>query len=128
MWIINYCILEMKADNEPAISLLIYFKSVKKTKYVSRKNNNNNNKRAKIKSFQWQESNPRPPTCKVSALSIVPWQLITKNFVKWIVFNTFAHEVQPVNALRSRRRALFMKNWKMYSTKTSMVLTVKALL
>ena len=29
LWIINYCILEMKADNEPAISLPVYFKSVK---------------------------------------------------------------------------------------------------
>ena len=29
LWIINYCILEMKADNELAISLPVYFKSVK---------------------------------------------------------------------------------------------------
>ena len=34
LWIINYCILEIKADNEPAISLPVYFKSVKKGKYV----------------------------------------------------------------------------------------------
>ena len=27
LWIINYCILEMKADNELAISLPVYFKS-----------------------------------------------------------------------------------------------------
>ena len=38
LWIINYCILETKADNEPAISLPVYFKSVKKWKYVLRKN------------------------------------------------------------------------------------------
>ena len=29
LWIIDYWILEMKADNEPAISLPVYFKSVK---------------------------------------------------------------------------------------------------
>ena len=29
LWITNYCILEMKADNELAISLPVYFKSVK---------------------------------------------------------------------------------------------------
>ena len=29
LWIINYCILEMKAGNEPAISLPVYFKSFK---------------------------------------------------------------------------------------------------
>ena len=33
LWIIYYCILEMKADNVPAISLIpVYFKSVKKGK------------------------------------------------------------------------------------------------
>ena len=31
------CILEIKADNEPAISLPVYFKFVKKWKYVLRK-------------------------------------------------------------------------------------------
>ena len=29
LWIINYCILEMKAGNKPAISLPVYFKSFK---------------------------------------------------------------------------------------------------
>ena len=33
----NYCILEMKAHNEPAITLPVYFKSVKKWKYVLQK-------------------------------------------------------------------------------------------
>ena len=47
LWIINYCILEIKADNEPAISLPVYFKSVKKWKYVFRKKNNNNNNNKK---------------------------------------------------------------------------------
>ena len=37
LWIINYCILEMKAGNEPAISLPVYFKSFKTRKYVLRK-------------------------------------------------------------------------------------------
>ena len=32
LWIINYCILEMKADNKPAISLTVSFKSGKKQK------------------------------------------------------------------------------------------------
>ena len=45
--IINYCILAMKADNEPAISLPVYFKSVKKWKYVLRKKQKN--KRTKKK-------------------------------------------------------------------------------
>ena len=38
----------MKADNEPEITAPVCFKSVKKWKYVLRKNNNNNNNK-KIK-------------------------------------------------------------------------------
>ena len=30
LWIINYCTLEMKSENEPAIGLPLYFKSDKK--------------------------------------------------------------------------------------------------
>ena len=37
LWIINYSILIIKADNKPAISLPVYFKFVKKWKYVLRK-------------------------------------------------------------------------------------------
>ena len=40
LWIINYCILEVKADNEPAVSLLVYFKSVKKWKCFTKKKTN----------------------------------------------------------------------------------------
>ena len=88
----------MKADNEPVISLLVYFKSVKKTKYVLQKKNNNN-KRAKIKSSSGKSRTPDLQRGRSVRI-----------FVKLIVFNTFAHEVQPVDAVRSRRRALFMKN------------------
>ena len=53
LWIINYSISIIKADNKPAISLPVYFKFVKKWKYVLRKknndNNNNNNNRTKKK-------------------------------------------------------------------------------
>ena len=37
LWIINYSISIIKADNKPAISLPVYFKFVKKWKYVLRK-------------------------------------------------------------------------------------------
>ena len=46
LWIINYCILEVKADNEPAVSLLVYFKSVKKWKcFTKKKQTNKRNKK-----------------------------------------------------------------------------------
>ena len=49
LWIINYCMLETKADNEPAISVLVYFKSVKKWKFVLRKKRHNKTKGQKQK-------------------------------------------------------------------------------
>ena len=87
LWIINYCTLEMKSENEPAISLPVYFKSVKKWKYVLRKKNKTKkqkdlphprphppqkNKQNKI--LPRRESNPGPPTSKVNALPIAPPQ------------------------------------------------------
>ena len=67
-----------------------------------KQNTNNNNKRTKKKKkthFQLRELNPRPPTWKVNVLSIVPRQLVLKIAVKLIVFNTFAHEILPVDAV-----------------------------
>ena len=48
---------------------------------------------------------------------------MSSKVVKLIIFNIFAHEI-----LFEAGRALVMKNWKIYSRKTSMVLTVKAIL
>ena len=85
--IINYCILEMKADNEPAISLPVYFKSVKKWKYVLRKNKKKGPKKK-------EES----PTWRVNVLSVAPRLLIVKAPVK-LILNSFAHENLPVDAV-----------------------------
>ena len=50
LWIINYCILEMKADNEPAISLPVYFKSVKiENMFFDKKKKKERKKKRKIK-------------------------------------------------------------------------------
>ena len=51
------------------------------------------------RSFQWRESNPEPPTCKVTPLSIAPRQIIFKISVKLIIFNTFGHAILPVDAV-----------------------------
>ena len=107
LWIINYCILEIKADNEPAISLPVYFKSVKKWKYVLRKKQQQQQQKKGTKkrnyNFLRRETNPGPPPCAVNTLSIAPRQLILKILVKLIIFNnTFAHEILPVDAVYSR--------------------------
>ena len=99
LWIINYCILEMKADNELAISLPVYFKSVKTWKCFTKKNKNKRTKKKRRKEEK----------------------LTSLNFI----FNTFFPSKFCRSTLFETGRAWFMKNWKIYSRKTSMVLTVK---
>ena len=78
----------MKADNEPAISLPVYFKSVKKWKYVLRKNKNTKGPKKKEES----------PTWRVNVLSVAPQLLIVKAPFK-LILNSFAHENLPVDAV-----------------------------
>ena len=90
----------MKSDNEPTISLPVYFKSVKKNENMFAKITENKNKRTQKKkekkSFYRRESNAGLPTWKVYALSITQ-RLILNTLVKLIIFNTFAHEILPVD-------------------------------
>ena len=78
--LLNYCILQMKTDNEPTISLTVCFFFTKKT--TTTKKNKQTNKSTKTKrkseSFQRRESNPGPLTWKVSALPIAPRLLVNK--------------------------------------------------
>ena len=43
--------------------------------------------------------NPRPLTCKVIAISIVPPHQVLNICVKLIIFNIFAHEILQVDAV-----------------------------
>ena len=49
----------MKADNEFAISIPVYFKSLKKWTYILRKKKKNKREKKKEKNFLQRESNPR---------------------------------------------------------------------
>ena len=75
-------IIKMKADVELAITLPVYFKSVKKWRYVLRKKKQNKTKKKGKKSFSQQESNPGPSMYKVNALPIAPGQLMLHSVVK----------------------------------------------
>ena len=75
-------IIKMKADVELAITLPVYFKSVKKWRYVLRKKNKTRLKKKGKKSFSQQESNPGPSMYKVNALPIAPGQLMLHSVVK----------------------------------------------
>ena len=78
----------MKADNEPAISLPVYYKSVKKWKYVQKKQNKMGPKKRE-KSLLLPESKPGPTTCEVNTLSIAPQQLMLNKTAKLIIFKIF---------------------------------------
>ena len=97
----NSWILEMTADNELAISLPVYFKSVKKWKYVLRKRQNKTKLPKQEKRLLRREANLGPSMSKVNALSIAPRQLMLIGSVKVIMFNIFAHEILPVDAVWS---------------------------
>ena len=71
-------------------------------RYILSLSKNENGALRKKKSLQRWESNPGPLTCKVNVLSIAPRQLIFVTLVKLIIFNTFAHEILPVDAVWSR--------------------------
>ena len=72
----------------------------KKTKQNIKQSKTTKTKR-KEKIFLQQELSPRPLTCKVDALSIAPRQQVLSIDVKLIIFNVFAHEILPADALWS---------------------------
>ena len=74
----------------------------KKNKNKTPKKNKKKQKKMRNKSVQRRESNSEPPTWIVDALSIAPRQLPSMKVVKLIIFNTFAHEMLPVDAVWSR--------------------------
>ena len=66
LWITcGLIILEMKAENERAISLPVYFKSVKKKDKQNKAKQTDQTKGKK--SVLRRESNPRPSKCEVNA-------------------------------------------------------------
>ena len=56
LWIIDYWILEMKADNEPAISLPVYFKSVKTENMFFDKKRKKKEKKKKTSFRRWESN------------------------------------------------------------------------
>ena len=79
-------IVAMKADNELSISVLLYFKSVKKWKYVLRKKQNQT-KRPKKNSLP----GVKPPTLDVQGQGVI-YCATTTNF-KQIILNISAHKI-----------------------------------
>ena len=70
LWIIDHCILEIKADNESAISLPVYFKFVKKWKYVLRKKKKKKKKKKKTKQKDQKQKKRKFPTARVETGTI----------------------------------------------------------
>ena len=77
----------MNADNEPAISVAVYFKSVKKWKYVLRKNKKQKQKDQKKESKITARVEPR--TSDVFGQRVIYWATTT-------------NIILPVDAVRSQ--------------------------
>ena len=79
-----------------------YILSLSKNENMFYEKNTKQNKRTKDKKREkGRESNPGPSTCRVNEFSIAPRQpplSIAFNY-KLIVFNSFAHEILPVDAV-----------------------------
>ena len=70
-------------------------KTLNKANLTKQKRNDQNKKKGK----NFPALSPRPLTCKVDALSIAPRQQVLSIDVKLIIFNVFAHEILPADAL-----------------------------
>ena len=83
----------MKSENEPEISLTVYFKSVKKKgKYVLRKKTNKTTKKKGPKKNCYGQS--RTPDFQYNVLPIAPRQP-----AKNVLFTSFPLEILPVDAV-----------------------------
>ena len=72
-------------------------KTLNKAKLRKQEQNDQNKKKGK--NFPPAGVEPQPLTCKVDALSIVPRQQVSSIDVKLVIFNVFAHEIVPADAL-----------------------------
>ena len=105
----------MKSENEPAISLPEYFKSVKKWKKGFTKKKQTNEEK---KMLLGRESNPWPPTCKVNALGSFSIddedgsEKVTFK-IKWIrcFFQTFSRLFQFTENVKCGRISLELIPW-----------------
>ena len=71
-------------------------KTLNKANLRKQKQNDQNKKKGNL---NFPALSPRPLTCKVDALSIAPRQQVLSIDVKLIIFNVFAHEILPADAL-----------------------------
>ena len=95
--IINYCTLDMKSENEPEISLTVYFKSVKKKgKYVLRKKQTKQNQKKKDRKKNCYGQS-RTPDFRYNVLPIAPRQP-----AKNVLFTSFPLEILPLDAVWSQ--------------------------
>ena len=79
----------------------MFKKKKKKTlnKANLRKQKQNDQNKKKKGNLNFPALSPRPLTCKVNALSIAPRQQVLSIDVKLNIFNVFAHEILPADAL-----------------------------
>ena len=102
LWIINYCILKMKADimNLQLVHRYILSLSRNENMVFEKKKKTKRTKNKLKKKIPMARDETR--TSEVEGqrpLSIAPGQLTLKTRVKLIIHTTFAHEILPVDAV-----------------------------
>ena len=103
LWIINYCILKMKADTMNLQLVHRYILSLSKNENMVFGNKNKTKRtKNKLKKKKIPMARDETRTSDVEGqrpLSIAPGQRTLKTRVKLIIHTTFAHEILPVDAV-----------------------------
>ena len=101
LWIINYCILKMKAGIMNLQLVHRYILSLSKNEnMVFEKTKNQKDQKQTEKKFSMARNETRTSVVEgLRPLSIAPGQLTSKTRIKLIIYTTFAHEVLPIDAV-----------------------------
>ena len=103
LWIINYCILKMKADTMNLQLVHRYILSLSKNKNMvfekKKKTKRTKKKLKKKKKSKGERRNPDLRRERSTAIIYCPRTTNMKTRVKLIIYTIFAHEILPVDAV-----------------------------
>ena len=102
LWIINYCILKMKADTMNLQLVHRYILSLSKNKnmvFEKKKKRKGPKTNGKKKNSNGERRNPDLRRERSTAIIYCPRTTNMKTGVKLIIYTIFAHEILPVDAV-----------------------------
>ena len=102
LWIINYCILKMKADTMNLQLVHRYILSLSKNKnmvFEEKKKKKRTKNKLEKKNSNGERRNPDLRLERSTAIIYCPRTTNMKTRVKLIIYTIFAHEILPVDAV-----------------------------